>query len=111
MNESDKPEHGGERISLHGHDPEEVLRTLLKIDPDAEPAEQDAEAWAREHVHLDTTDHHKNGLTWVATIKADGLTFEGRAAGTARKRDALRQRATDAAVRDYLDFVDRMSAE
>ena len=27
-----------ERISLHGKDPEEVLRALLKVDPEAEPA-------------------------------------------------------------------------
>jgi len=26
-----------ERISLHGHDPEEVLRALLQVDPDSEP--------------------------------------------------------------------------
>lgn len=27
-----------ERISLAGHDPEDVLRALLKVDPDSEPA-------------------------------------------------------------------------
>lgn len=26
-----------EAISLHGHDPEEVLRALLQVDPDSEP--------------------------------------------------------------------------
>src|SRR5271165_955365 len=30
-----------ERISLHGHDPEEVLRALLAVDPDSEPAEDE----------------------------------------------------------------------
>jgi hypothetical protein len=32
-----------ERISLHGHDPESVLRALLKVDPDAMNAEELAE--------------------------------------------------------------------
>jgi hypothetical protein len=71
-------------------------------------AEHEAEAWAREHVHLFTKDHHKYGLTWVAQIKAEGLVFEGRATGPGRKRDALRKRATDAAIRDYLDFPERI---
>jgi len=70
-------------------------------------ATNEAEAWAREHVHLFTTDHHKNGLTWIARIKSEGLVFEGRATGSAPKRDALRKRATDAAVSDYLDFIER----
>jgi hypothetical protein len=35
----DKPEHEEERISLAGHDPEDVLRALLKVDPEAEPVE------------------------------------------------------------------------
>lgn len=26
-----------ERVSLHGHDPEEVLRALLAVDPNSEP--------------------------------------------------------------------------
>jgi hypothetical protein len=30
-----------ERISLHGHDPEDVLKALLKVDPQAEPVEDD----------------------------------------------------------------------
>jgi hypothetical protein len=88
-----------ERFSIEG-DPDDVLRSLLQARPDAE-------AWAREHVAYTTTDHHKNGLTWVAQIKADGLIFEGRATGPAPKRDALRERAADAAIRDYLDFVNR----
>jgi hypothetical protein len=46
-------------------------------------------------------------LTWVATIKVDGLVFEGRATGPAGKRDALRKRASNAAIRDYLDFIER----
>jgi hypothetical protein len=33
-----------DRISLHGHDPETVLRALLKVDPGSEPVEQDAGA-------------------------------------------------------------------
>jgi hypothetical protein len=69
--------------------------------------ENRVEEWARQHVHLFTTDHHKNGVTWVAHIKTDGLVFEGRATGPARKRDALRKRATEAAVGDYLDFAER----
>lgn len=36
-----KPERPEERISLAGHDPEEVLRALLKVDPDAEPVEDE----------------------------------------------------------------------
>jgi hypothetical protein len=96
MKPSDKRD---ERFVIDG-DPEDALRGLLAVPPGPE-------TWAREHVHLTTTDHHKNGLTWVATIRAKGLTFEGRATGPAPKRDALRKRATDAAVRDYLDFVGR----
>jgi hypothetical protein len=102
MTDDDKD--AGDRVSI----PlpfEEAVRGLLKVDPGA----ADPEAWAREHVQLTTTDHHKNGLTWVATIKADGLIFEGRATGPAPKRDALRERAAGAAVRDYLDFIERSS--
>jgi hypothetical protein len=29
-----------EPISLHGHDPEDVLKALLKVDPDAPPAKR-----------------------------------------------------------------------
>lgn len=29
------------RVSLHGQDPEAVLKALLKVDPEAEPAEDD----------------------------------------------------------------------
>lgn len=32
-----------ERISLHGHDPEDVLKALLKVDPDSEPVEPEGE--------------------------------------------------------------------
>lgn len=32
---------GTERISLHGPDPEDVLRALLKVDPGSAPAEPD----------------------------------------------------------------------
>jgi hypothetical protein len=69
----------------------------------------DAEAWARAHVAFFTTDHHKNGLTWVARIKRGGLVFAGRATGPAPKREALRKRAADAAVLDYLESVERSS--
>jgi hypothetical protein len=38
----DKPK-DDERVSLHGHDPEEVLKALLKVKPEAEaePVEDD----------------------------------------------------------------------
>jgi hypothetical protein len=36
-----KPDRDDERISLHGHDPETVLRALLKVDPDSEPAQSE----------------------------------------------------------------------
>jgi len=29
-----------DRISLHGHDPEDILRALLKVDPDSEIADE-----------------------------------------------------------------------
>jgi hypothetical protein len=32
-----------DRISLAGHDPEDVLRALLKVDPDAPPAKPNAD--------------------------------------------------------------------
>jgi hypothetical protein len=94
-----RPSKQDERFSIDA-DPEDALRTLTDAPPDAE-------AWAREHVRLTTADHHKNGLTWVARIKAHGLLFEGRATGPSPKREALRRRATDAAVRDYLDFLEQ----
>jgi hypothetical protein len=31
-----------QRISLHGHDPEEVLKALLKVDPESEPVENES---------------------------------------------------------------------
>jgi hypothetical protein len=31
-----------DRISLAGHDPEEVLKALLKVDPDSEPVENES---------------------------------------------------------------------
>lgn len=33
-----------ERVSLHGHDPEDVLKALLKVDPDAPPAKRNEDA-------------------------------------------------------------------
>lgn len=33
-----------DRVSLEGLDPETALRALLKVDPDAEPVEQDEPA-------------------------------------------------------------------
>jgi hypothetical protein len=42
----DKPTKAAdERISLHGHDPEEVLRALLAVDPDSKPAESCPKTW------------------------------------------------------------------
>jgi hypothetical protein len=35
------PAEGDERVSLAGFDPEEALRALLKVDPDAPPVEPD----------------------------------------------------------------------
>ncbi|MFI4985380.1 MAG: hypothetical protein ACHQAV_05280 [Solirubrobacterales bacterium] len=35
-----QPKDSEETISLAGHDPEAVLKALLKVDPEAEPAEQ-----------------------------------------------------------------------
>lgn len=84
----DGPAASDQRVCI-GLDPEEPLKALLRIDPDSGPAEQSPEEWAHEHVHLTATDLHKNGLTWVATIRADGLMFEGRAAGPHQQRDAL----------------------
>ncbi|MEA2376220.1 MAG: hypothetical protein QOD13_127 [Thermoleophilaceae bacterium] len=37
-------EHDDERVSLHGVDPEEAIRALLAVDPDAEPVTEDDEA-------------------------------------------------------------------
>jgi hypothetical protein len=74
--------------------------------------DSNAEAWAREHVHLFTTDHHKNGLTWVAQISAEGLTFEGRATGPARKREALgRARAMPRSVTTLTSSSESRAAE
>jgi hypothetical protein len=68
----------------------------------------EAEAWAREHVHLFSGEFHgKSAITWIAQLTADGQLFEQRARGEVRNRDSLRQRATDAVVRDYLDWIER----
>jgi hypothetical protein len=41
MSNGGKPPKEDERISLHGHDPEAVLKALLKVEPEAEPVEDD----------------------------------------------------------------------
>jgi hypothetical protein len=67
-----------------------------------------AEAWARENVHLFSAGFHgKSSVTSVAQITAQGQMFEQRARGEVRRRDSLRQRATDAVVRDYVDWIER----
>ena len=67
----------------------------------------DNEAWARENVHLNSAEHTgKYSLTWVARLNVDGMLFEQRVRGDGRKRESLRQRATDAVVSDYLDYLD-----
>lgn len=35
---------GDQRVSLHGLDPEEALRALLAVDPDAPPVDEDDRA-------------------------------------------------------------------
>ncbi len=65
------------------------------------------EAWARKHVHISWTHSGKHAATYIAQIKVDDLLFEGRASGLIVKQDNLRRDATEAVVRDYLDFIDR----
>lgn len=36
-----EPHDRDERFTMHGADPEEVLRALLQVDPDADPAENE----------------------------------------------------------------------
>ena len=68
---------------------------------------KDSEAWARNHVQLSSAEHTgKYSLSRVARFDVDGLVVERRARGDGRKRDSLRQRATDAVVSDYLDYLD-----
>jgi hypothetical protein len=67
----------------------------------------DPESWAREHIHWVTSKRGHTGICWVAQIRVDGLVFEGQAEGHVRQREALRRRAEDAAVRDYMDFARR----
>lgn len=92
-----------ERFKIEG-DPEEALRGLLAADPDSV---EDPEAWARGRVTWDATVEGKEAITCIARIDADGQLFERREQGLIGKRDALRKRASDAVVRDYLDFIER----
>jgi hypothetical protein len=67
-----------------------------------------AEQWARAHVRLFAAEQHgKAAITWAARIDLDGQVFERRERGDFRRGEALRQRATEAVVRDYLDWVER----
>ena len=67
----------------------------------------DSEAWARANLELSSAEHTgKSSITWVARLEVDGLAFERRARGEIRRRDSLRQRAADAVVSDYLDYLD-----
>lgn len=67
-----------------------------------------AEAWARQNVHLFSAGFHgKSSITWIAQIKVEGQVFEHRVAGAIRRRDSLRQRAAEAVVGDYLDWIER----
>ena len=69
---------------------------------------REAEEWARKHVHyVFGPTHGKRGVTWIAQIRRESLLFERRAVGEVRERDALRSRAADAVVRDYLEWVKR----
>jgi hypothetical protein len=68
----------------------------------AEPS--DPEAWARESIHWVSRKRGHFGRSWVAQIRVDGLVFEGQAEGPIEKRDALRKRAAEAVVSDYMEF-------
>ena len=71
----------------------------------------DAEAWARENIHWQHKGQGKQSWVAIAQIRVDGLIFEGRADGSGNVGgvgfDAVKKRAEDDAVRDYLDFVAR----
>jgi hypothetical protein len=71
----------------------------------------DPESWARENIHWQHKKQGHHGWVWIAQIRVDGLTFEGRASGPSKPDQAhappIRRRAEDAAVRDYMDFVRR----
>jgi hypothetical protein len=73
---------------------------------------QQAEEWAREHVHyLTGAWSGKNKAVWIAQIKADGQLFERRVSGKIVERDTLRARAANDAIADYLDWVRRRYLE
>ena len=66
----------------------------------------DAETWAREHVKLVFGPASgKTGALWIAQLRTDTQLFEARAHGEVTKREVLRQRASDAVVRDYLQWI------
>lgn len=76
-----------------------------------ESEQLDRESWARDHIHWQHKGLGHNGWAWIAQIKIDGLTFEGRAEGPSKPDQAhavpLKRRAEDAVVSDYMDFVRR----
>ena len=82
-------------------------KDTLAVNSAQDPDEmlQRAELWARAHVTFaarhDRTGRH--GIRWVAEIKVGDLVFEREEFGDHRKRDSLRERASDAVVRDFLD--------
>jgi hypothetical protein len=71
----------------------------------------DPEFWARENIHWLHTKRGHNAWNWIAQIRAEGLIFEGRAHGPSGwdglEHEAVKKRAEDAAVSDYMDFVHR----
>jgi hypothetical protein len=71
-------------------------------------AETDPRVWAYEHVQISWTNSGKHAATYIAQIKADGLVFEGRAFGLVVKSRIAKARATDEAVRNYLEFLGRV---
>jgi len=78
--------------------------------PHKDAAEQleDPEAWAREHVRLDAAQvTGKYAITWIARLDVEGLIFEHRERGDFRKRRALRQRATEAVITEFLEWLGR----
>jgi len=73
-------------------------------------ASPDPESWARSSVRFDATTEGKTGIIWIARIEAHGQLFERREQGPVGKRDALRARAADAVVSDYLAFAERIGS-
>lgn len=72
----------------------------------------DPESWARENIHWQHKGQGHQGWLWIAQIRVDGLTFEGRATGPSKPDQAhappIKKRAEDEAVRSYLEFVNRV---